>query len=91
MRINPNTWASGRIVIAHQPRRRQKIVAFRIDSTFNGRSTECDITLDIRKSMIQRDKQLRLNNIHPGDQFTHRVLNLQSGVHFYKMELALGI
>ena len=41
--------------------------------------------------MIQRNKQLRLNNIQSGDQFTHRVLNLQSGVHFYKMKLALGI
>ena len=41
--------------------------------------------------MIQSNKQLRLNNIQSGDQFTHRVLNLQSGIHFYKMELALGI
>ena len=41
--------------------------------------------------MIQRNKQLRLNNIQSGDQFTHWVLNLQSGVHFYKMKLVIGI
>ena len=50
-----------------------------------------DVVLRDRQVLAARDAQLQLDEIEPGDEFGHRVLDLQPGVHFHEVELAGGI
>jgi hypothetical protein len=59
---------------------------FGIDPTFHGPAVEPDLVLAEGQLLAGGDANHELHQIHPGDQFGHRVLDLQARVHFQEIE-----
>ena len=54
-------------------------------------AVELDVFLPHGKLLARRDPDLMFDEVEAGDHLRHRVLNLQPGVHFYEVELAVLI
>ena len=73
--------------------RRQKISCwiFRVDSRFDRPTRRFDVTLSESKFITSCYPDHALDQIDAGYKFGYRMLNLQSGVHFQKIEILFTI
>src|SRR6202030_753871 len=82
----------GRRAVAHQPADRRRKIAIRIlgvDAPLDRPAVELDVALLERKRLAGRDADHLLDQIDAGDQFGHRMLDLQPRVHFEEIEAAI--
>src|SRR6185295_11712528 len=70
--------------------RRQKVVlrVFRVDTTLDGVTLPTNVTLRKRKRGARGHRDLFAHQVEPGNQFSHRMLYLQAGVHLEKIKFA---
>jgi hypothetical protein len=50
----------------------------------------CDLALRERQLLARGHHDLRLDDVHAGDQLGHRMLHLHAGVHLDEIELAVS-
>ena len=62
-----------------------------IDAALDRPSVLREILLLERQRRSRRDLDLRLDQIEARDQLGHRMLDLDAGVHFEEVEVALGV
>ena len=62
-----------------------------VDSALKGVATEDHIFLLDAERFTTGNQQLLLNNIHTGNHLRHRVLYLNTGVHFDKVVAAIFV
>lgn len=62
---------------------------FGVDSAFNCVAAESDVVLGISQSGTAGNADLLANDVNAGNGFGNRMLNLQAGVHFHKIETAV--
>src|SRR5204863_4249074 len=60
---------------------------FSIDAAFQSVTAELNIFLAMRQPLAGRDENLIPDQIDAGDEFRHRVLDLDAGVHFHKIKI----
>ena len=61
----------------------------RVNSALYGMAAQHDVVLHQPQRRAGGDADLLAHQIEPGDRFRHRVLDLQAGVHFDEVELAV--
>src|SRR5260370_28064160 len=88
-----NSRAAGRAQECNLPRRREKSVfrIFGVDATFDRSPTPTHIFLPERQDRAGRDVDLLAHQINSSDQLRDWMLNLQTRIHFQKVELAADI
>ena len=64
---------------------------FRIEPDFNRVALRFEVSLRKGQCLATGDPQLQLHQIKAGDQFGHRMLDLQPGVHLHEIERAICI
>lgn len=62
---------------------------FGIDTAFYRMASNDNFVLCDRQRLTRRDAQLLFDQIDAGNHFSHRVFNLNTGVHFDEIELAV--
>ena len=84
--------AFGGRAIAHQAADRRRKIAIgilRIDAAFHRPAVELDVALLERELLAGGDADHLLDQIDAGDEFRHRMLDLQPRVHLQKIEAAV--
>ena len=79
----------GRRRVFDQPADRRQEVAervFGVDAAFHGPAVELDVLLPEGQLLAGGDADHLLDEIEAGDQFGHRMLDLQAGVHLEEVE-----
>ena len=90
MRIHPDAGAARRVIMIDGARRGQEgLRVFGVDPAFDGMAADRDLILPVAERPAGGDMQLFLDDIHPGDHFRDRMLNLHPGIHLNKIKLAV--
>ncbi len=91
--VEPNPLACWRLVADKPSDRRQKVArrVLGIDARLDRPAVEPHVVLGERQLLAGGDAQHQLDEIEPGDQLGHRMLDLQPRIHFEKVEIALAI
>ncbi|MPM38347.1 hypothetical protein SDC9_84976 [bioreactor metagenome] len=63
---------------------------FRIDPAFDHMAGELDVLLTQRQLFARRDPDLLFDDVDAGQLFGDRMLDLNPGVHFHEIEIAVG-
>ncbi len=71
-------------------RQEAAVGVFGIEPDLDGVTGEPHLLLAERQALAARDPELPLDEVETGDRLGHRVLDLQPGVHFEKVEFAVG-
>ena len=92
MGIDPHTKAARHFPALHQPRRGHKSLrVFGVDPALQRMAVELHILLAQAQHFAPGHAQLLLHDVDAGGHFRDRVLDLQTGVHLDKKELAVFI
>ena len=87
VRIDADARAAGRMVALDLARRRHEGErVFGVDATLHGVAAEVDVLLLETQRQAGGDADLFLHDVDAGDQLGHRMLHLQTGVHFKEVE-----
>ena len=88
--IDPDMHPAGRVVIGDLAGAGREIErVFGVDPAFDRVALELDFVLRDRQRLARCDTDLFADQVDPGDHFGDRVLDLQAGVHFDEIELAV--
>ena len=86
--IDTNARPTRHVILIDPPRRRHKgIGVFRVNSALDGMAAIDHIALADAQLFSGGDANLFLNNVDAGNQFRHRMLDLNTGIHLDKIEL----
>ncbi len=83
-----------RLSVVNEPadgRQEVAVRVFGVDPAFHCPAMEPDFSLRMAEPLARRHADHLLDNVDAGDEFGHGVLDLQPGVHFQEVEVALGI
>ncbi|ENN85990.1 hypothetical protein RHSP_16060 [Rhizobium freirei PRF 81] len=90
--IDAHAKAAGRMEMCDRAgRRNEGACVFGIDAAFDGVAMEMHFILRHRKTAAGGDTDLLVHKVDAGNGFRDRMLHLQAGVHFDKIELAVFI
>ena len=62
-----------------------------VDPALDGVAPEGDLLLGVGQGQPRGDADLLPHQVHPGDEFSDRVLHLDPGVHLDEIEVAVGV
>ena len=88
VRVDADARPAGWVVGSDAPRRRRELVGILgVDAALDGVAAEQHVLLAQAQLFARGDADLLLHQVHAGDHFRHRVLDLDARIHFDEIEL----
>ena len=91
--VYPQAIAPGVLPVGDCPGLWQEIPTriFRVQPNFHGVATEADLLLPEREFLTRSDQQLPGHKVEAGYHLSHRMLDLQTGIHLQEVKVAVAI
>src|ERR1035441_10354074 len=88
--VDANAGAAGRMPeLDRSGRGHERARILGVDAAFDGVAAELHIGLRVGQLLAGRDRELRLDQIDTGNQFGHRMFDLNPRIHLNEIELAI--
>src|ERR1700683_5056491 len=92
MTVDADARTAGGMPQADRPGRGHKgLRILRIDAALDRVAADLHVALRVRQGLARGEEEARLDKINTGDELRDRMLDLDAGVHFDKVELAILI